>query len=232
MTAGDTPAPDADDLPPFVEVVNWDKFQTYKARRPKWIKLYNSLLDDLDFLRLSREQRCDLITMWLFASKWDNCIQTDEVMLGEITHGGGPLLIRPLITAGFLRAVPGKLGDIRPTPSQPPPEPQDDAGKKEPRCPYEEIKKAWNDFAAEHGLPTVKTMTPARKAKVKSRWAEWGGIEQLQAILDKAAESPFLKGDRGWKITFNWLIHNTDNSVKILEGTYEATDELGGYKPI
>ena len=34
----------------WIEIVNWDKFQHYKDRRPVWIKLHLDLLDNDDYL--------------------------------------------------------------------------------------------------------------------------------------------------------------------------------------
>ena len=33
----------------ILRILNWEKFQHYKVRRPPWIKLHHSLLDDYAF---------------------------------------------------------------------------------------------------------------------------------------------------------------------------------------
>lgn len=51
---------------------NWGAFQHYKTRRPPWIKLYRTLLDDPDFMRLPVASRALAPCLWLLASEYDN----------------------------------------------------------------------------------------------------------------------------------------------------------------
>lgn len=89
----------------YVEVVNWERFQHYhKGRKPPWIKLYNSLLDgDYDFEQLSDTSKLHLILIWLLASRLDNKIPADEAWLKRKLMVGGPVRLKPLLDAGFLR---------------------------------------------------------------------------------------------------------------------------------
>ena len=48
---------------------NWGKFQHYKDRRPPWIRLYHSLLDDRAFWALKGEDSKYLVAIWLIASE-------------------------------------------------------------------------------------------------------------------------------------------------------------------
>lgn len=50
---------------------NWTAFQHYKNRRPPWIRLYHSLLDDPDFWSLGSDAMY-LIAIWLIASEHEN----------------------------------------------------------------------------------------------------------------------------------------------------------------
>ena len=50
-------------------VKNWTQFQHYKDRRPPWIKLHRTLLDDCDFLRLPVASRALAPLLWLLASE-------------------------------------------------------------------------------------------------------------------------------------------------------------------
>jgi hypothetical protein len=54
---------------------NWTQFQHYKSRRPPWIRLYRSLLDDFEFQRLPLASKALAPLLWLLAS---------ESMTGEI----------------------------------------------------------------------------------------------------------------------------------------------------
>src|SRR6185503_10986047 len=48
---------------------NWEKFQHYKDRRPPWIRLYHSLLDDRAFWALKGDDSKFLVAIWLIASE-------------------------------------------------------------------------------------------------------------------------------------------------------------------
>jgi hypothetical protein len=51
---------------------NWAKFQHYKDRRPPWIKLYRSLLDDRAFMCLPVASKALAPMLWLLASDDEN----------------------------------------------------------------------------------------------------------------------------------------------------------------
>lgn len=51
---------------------NWDRFQHYKDRRPPWIKLYRTLLDDRVFMCLPVASRALAPMLWLLASDHEN----------------------------------------------------------------------------------------------------------------------------------------------------------------
>ena len=48
---------------------NWEKFQHYKDRRPPWIRLHSSLLNDREFNKLSGNAAKFLVLFWLLASE-------------------------------------------------------------------------------------------------------------------------------------------------------------------
>lgn len=64
-------------------IKDWGRFQHYKQRSPPWIKLYRSLLDDLDFRDMPPEARLLLFDLWLLASESDGCVKYDSVWLAR-----------------------------------------------------------------------------------------------------------------------------------------------------
>lgn len=53
-----------------LRIKDWDNFQHYRDRRPPWIKLYRSLLEDVEFLKLCGDTDLGiLIRLWLIASE-------------------------------------------------------------------------------------------------------------------------------------------------------------------
>ena len=57
---------------------NWSQFQHYKDRAPPWIKLHRSLLDNIDYHRLTPEAAKALPLIWLIASEGDGLIPNAE----------------------------------------------------------------------------------------------------------------------------------------------------------
>ena len=106
-------------------------------------------------------------------------------------------------------------------------------GKTDP-IPYSEIQSMWNNICLSY--PRLTRMTDARKNKLCIRLQEMGGkdmakaLSVLQGIFEAMEQSKFLKGDnkRGWKATFDWVIENDKNWVKIHEGNYQNKENEYG----
>ena len=88
---------------------NWDEFQHYKDRRPPWVKIHRSLLDDREYQRLPVASRALAPMLWLLASEsevghFDASIEELTFRLRqpakEIEAG-----LKPLIDAGFFALV-------------------------------------------------------------------------------------------------------------------------------
>ena len=79
----------------YLEVANWDKFQHYKDRDPKWIKLYRELLDNYEYSHLPDTAKAHLVGVWLLAAKMDNKIPWDAKWIA--TRIGD----RPLVTGSM-----------------------------------------------------------------------------------------------------------------------------------
>lgn len=84
------------------EVVHYEKFQHYKDRAPRWIKLYASTLDDYAFLRLTDAQKWHLVGLWILASKLDNVLPNDEAWLAQRIGATSDFAVQPLMDAGFI----------------------------------------------------------------------------------------------------------------------------------
>lgn len=78
----------------------------------------------------------------------------------------------------------------------------------------------WNIFAGSYKLPKVDYINETRVKKMGTRLQEQG-FDFLK-VLGKIKSSSHLKGDntRGWKVTFDWIIENDSNYLKIIEDQY------------
>ena len=87
-----------------------------------------------------------------------------------------------------------------------------------------EFSDLWNATVAGK-LPTVLSLSEARKRKIKSRLAE-RPLAEWKMIFDKIVASPFCRGESkgGWKANLDWIIANDNNAVKVLEGTFDPPE--------
>ena len=98
---------------------------------------------------------------------------------------------------------------------------QDSIGKEridKVRIDYNGIKDAYNRLCP--SLPSVKTLSEARKKAIKARLNSYTEDDLCEAF--KLAEaSDFLKGknDRNWQADFDWILKDA-NIAKILDGKY------------
>jgi hypothetical protein len=105
--------------------------------------------------------------------------------------------------------------------------------KKEKWPGPDEAVALWNELAEDCGFKRVRKATKARAAKIKARRSE-GMYDEWDALADKMRGIKWLRGDndRGWVATFDWLIRNDTNWIRLLEGQcddHETEDEGSEY---
>lgn len=83
-------------------IKNWEKFQQYKDRDPKWIKLHRDLLDDYEFDQLSEIQQVHLLKIWLLAAKLHNDLPYDPVWIAKKIGAKSKVDLNQLCTVGFI----------------------------------------------------------------------------------------------------------------------------------
>ena len=108
------------------------------------------------------------------------------------------------ILKGFDGSVEGNLADVP------------------KRYNYKKVVDSFNEVAEKTvGISRVLKLTNKRKEKLKKRLDEIGEDEFIKAF-DCIKESDFLQGknSNGWRVSFDWLIENDTNAVKVLEGKY------------
>jgi len=86
----------------YLSINNWEKYQHYSHRNPPWIKLHNKLFDNYEYGRLHDDSKLLLISLYLLASKCENCIPDDITWIKQKTMIQGDVNITPLINAGFI----------------------------------------------------------------------------------------------------------------------------------
>lgn len=85
------------------EIVNWDKFQHYKAARPAWIKNYVELQDKIEYRELPDVAKAHLHGLWIVAARTGNRIPPSQDYLMSIMGAHEPIQLETLVSAGFLK---------------------------------------------------------------------------------------------------------------------------------
>lgn len=86
--------------------------------------------------------------------------------------------------------------------------------------PYEEIKNEFNCICVSYSK--VTELSDSRKKNINARWKQLKTMDKFREIFTITENTPFLKGenDRNWKTSFDWLMGNDRNCLKVLEGQY------------
>lgn len=99
-----------------------------------------------------------------------------------------------------------------------------------------EVCQIWNEICAPVGLQRVMKMTTRRQEKARCRLREWqaGGADArntFREICNAIASSSFCRGQNShkWEATFDWIIENDSNYVKVMEGKYNDKQTTNDY---
>lgn len=92
---------------------NWHEFQHYSKRRPPWIKVYRTLLDDAEYQMLPDASKALATMLWLLASESETAeINADSDVLAfrlRTTSKKIEDALKPLIKSGFFIVASGVL---------------------------------------------------------------------------------------------------------------------------
>lgn len=100
-----------------------------------------------------------------------------------------------------------------------------------PPPPKQEIKthwviELWNELnqAPIARADTTKIISPGRLKEISTRLKDYPDPDTWRTMFEKVNRSDFCKGknDRGWKITFGWLMGSSKNCQKVLDGQYDG----------
>ncbi len=83
------------------------------------------------------------------------------------------------------------------------------------------LLELWNNTCV--SLPHALKLTTTRFSHIKTRLSEIPEMEKWKEIFQRLENSRFCKGfgNQDWIATFDWIIKNPDNPVKVLEGKYD-----------
>lgn len=99
----------------YFRIVNLQKHQHYKKRRPPWIKLHAEVLDDYEFLSLPDASKAHAMLLWLLASKMDNRIPYDAEFIAGKLGAKSPVDLESLMDQGFIEFIDGDSDTLAPS---------------------------------------------------------------------------------------------------------------------
>lgn len=88
-----------------------------------------------------------------------------------------------------------------------------------------DVQKAFDEYntlACKIDIPKAQILSKSRKAKIKQRLIQCGGIDGWSDILRKLSNSNHCKGnnDRGWKANLDFILQES-SFIKLMEGYYD-----------
>jgi len=96
---------------------------------------------------------------------------------------------------------------------------------------YTLFVREWNEFASKNSLNKISSLTNSRKKKLQVRFKNGDFKKLFSNALVEIKKSQYLLGAKGWKISFDWLIQNDENILKVIEGNYRDKEDYA-YSPL
>jgi hypothetical protein len=188
----------------YLKVKNLAKYQHYSNRRPPWIKLYQTILEDIAFTCLHDASKAHAVLLFLVASRYDNRIPYSAEWIGNTLHATEPVDLDALVASGlFVVTGEDTQDDIRQqsastmlaTRKQSAKEMQrpleERREEREERTPRDTKTSSTNPNIVEPGSTVVAKRNghPATVAQAKAR-----GIEILREVAAETGER--IEGER------------------------------------
>jgi hypothetical protein len=212
-----------------IQIKNWEKFQHYKDRRPTWVKLLIEIIDEFDqdgmpkkFHKLPDSAKLTFILLACLRANYNKHIPYPSEKWLKDRLGIQKLDLQPLVNAGFVVVDTELIQDDTETLA---PETERETYTKRQRERQREFLEYWN---SKPRLPKIKAFSKKRSDKLKTRMDEEFFSENWKLVIDKLEASDFCCGlnDRKWKADCTWILSNSDNYVKVMEGKYDNKAEI------
>jgi len=230
-------------------VKNWSKYQSYKDRRPPWIRFHRTILDDFTFQSMTAEARAFLPMLWLLACEHEDPVSGlipysyEEIEFRlRMRKGSVTSLIQELQAADFIECIESVTNPLQNRIETVPPETEteteteteaegiSDAGAspRRPAIPYEEIVNLYHELLPKN--PRIHSLTTKRKAQIRARWLD-GSLPDLDTwaqYFKFVSESNFLTGmvmprdgRKPFVANLEWLTNET-NFTNVAEKKYHG----------
>jgi hypothetical protein len=97
-----------------------------------------------------------------------------------------------------------------------------DSDPSAPECKVEAVVQLWNEMTVGTPLPQCRGLSDTRRKHITARMKE-RGLGVIRDTIAKAISSRFCTGenDRGWVLTFDWLMESPEHFLRVMEGKYD-----------
>lgn len=216
----------------YIHVKNLEKYHPgYKDRKLQWAKLYfTAVQGDPDWELIDNE--IDFARMIKFIILELEAQQPIPINEKYLTKKGFNLKKRPIfLTLNLLHNFVDVVTQLSKTCVLEEEKEEEKEKEEDKDRNFKSFVTAtvvlWNNFCKNHPtLSSIKEITPKRRSSLKQRFSQ-KSFREFEAVLRAVADQPFLLGrnDRKWCVSFDWLISNDTNYVKVLERKYSDKSE-------
>ncbi len=167
-----------------IKIKNWSKHQSYKDRRPPWIRFHRSILDDYQYQMMKAESRALLPMLWLLACEDEDPtsgmirISNDEITFRlRISNETVTESLRELEVSGFIECIESVTKPLQSRNETVTPETETET-ETETYCAQESFLKFWRKY-------------PKKKDKAKSLawWVKNVKNEELELEIIEGLNS-------------------------------------------
>ena len=218
----------------------WELTDTFGDRAIRvWIEILRIMEETENHWRqvdgwpasLSRKVRQSPATVqriagWMLAKGW--------LEVEEVSANGSPEVLRARNYWKYHKRretdkihTPPQVVSLLPLPPSSPSEPNlKKVLSSEPEISVVEFVDSWNSYF-NGKLPSVRLpLATSRQRKVQARLRDHPELEFWKLVFGKVWNSSFLMGRNGssnsqWKASFDWIISNDTNVLKVSEGNYD-----------
>lgn len=163
-----------------LEMKDWAEFQHYRDRRPPWIKLYATLLTNMDFLEMPEAAQAQLIKLWVLASQLGHPLPNKPRFLAGKIGTSGRFHLQHMIAKGFV--VPCYQDA-----STPLAEPEQNA-----RPLSTEVREQRVETSLQ---PTARVWQPSRETQFAERLTTDVGRQALAVLLQASGQKAAILGE-------------------------------------
>ena len=208
----------------YLKIKNWDEFQHYKDRDPKWIKVYRDITDNYEFSQLPDASKGHLLGLWLLAAKLDNKIPADAKWIATRINATAKIDLGLLERSGFIAPYSSVQNDTDNEEYSSVVACLETEKRREETEQKDaiDVKERWNDIASTHGLKKMVKFSSERRKKYISRCTAFGEDKFWEIIDEEIPKLGKFARDSGW-FDFAWLINSDENFLKFSERKYRES---------